>query len=261
MKNFTFTFAFIIVVISFAMYASLAGAAPVKPKPKPPKPTAKQFAAARAFAKTRRGHVSWAAIDTNGTLHAYKGNRRYRTASLVKAMILVARLRQYPNRAVPRSTSRDLSMMIRYSDNNAAIRQYRYICAPRIKVLARVAGMKSFQSPSPCNWGTIHFSAIDQAKLFYQIDKLIPVRHRAWGMRELRSISSGHRWGLAQANAGRWHLAFKGGWLPQSCGSIEHQAGIFSVPGKRWSLAVLTDCNPSSAYGRATQYGIARRLR
>lgn len=227
----------------------------------PMHPRAAQFTDARDFASGRSGNVSWAVIDTNGNMHAYNGTRRYRTASVVKAMILVERLRQHPSGDLSSATRRDLEAMIRYSDNDAAIRQYRYICADRMKRLAAVADMDQFQAPDYCNWGTIHFSAMDQAKLFYKIETLMPARHRAFGMLQLRSVAASHRWGLPDANDGRWDLAFKGGWLPRSCGHIEHQAGLFSLPGKRWSLAVLSDCNPSSSYGRATQYGIARLLR
>jgi hypothetical protein len=225
------------------------------------RPTQAQLSNARTYANSRRGEVSWAVIDTRGNLHAYRGNRQYRTASVVKAMILVARLRQHANQPLSSATTRDLQNMIRYSDNNAAIRQYRYVCAPYMTRLARVADMDNFIAPDSCNWGTIHFSAIDQAKLFYKIDRLMPQRHRSFGMRELRSVTSAQRWGIAAANEGKWNLAFKGGWLPRSCGHIEHQSGLFSLPGQRWSLSVLSQCNQTSSYGRETQYGIARRLR
>jgi hypothetical protein len=155
-------------------------------------------------------------------------------------------------------------MMIRYSDNAAATRQFRRPgTTTMMRRVARYAQMRGFRMPSNSNWGVVHFTAVDQAKLFYKIRRLMPARHRAFGMRQLRSITASQRWGLADApirSGTNWVLAFKGGWLPRSCGSIEHQAGEFRRIGEHFSLAVLTECDPSSSYGRATELGIARRM-
>lgn len=228
-----------------------------------PFPFANSMVKARSYAATRRGNVGWGVIDTNARLHHYNGHRLFRTASVVKAMILVARLQQHSEKKLSSSTRADLGIMIRYSDNEAASRQYHAVCAKRLKRLAIRAQMNDIVIPSSCNWGTVHFSAIDQARLFYRIDQLMPARHREFGMNLLRTVTPSQRWGVAAAAdhlAPQWRVAFKGGWLPRSCGSIEHQAAQFVREQKRWSLAVLTDCNPGASYGRATQYGVARRL-
>jgi hypothetical protein len=227
-------------------------------------PRARQFAAAHRFARSRRGKVSWAVVDSSGVLHSHNGHRRYRTASVVKALILTARLRAYRNRPMPEWVKRDLRAMIRYSDNAASSRQFRMRgTARRIRQIGREARMRDLVVPSESNWGVVHFSAIDQARYFYRIRSLMPERHRSFGMTQLRSIVWWQRWGLAAAdipdNTG-WRLAFKGGWLPRSCGFIEHQVGLFTRNGERFSVAVLTSCNPSAGYGRATQRGIADRL-
>ncbi len=179
-------------------------------------------------------------------------------------MILVARLREHGTSDLSSATRADLTAMITRSDNAAAIRQYHAVCSNRIIALARRAGMDDFTAPSGCNWGSNYFSAIDQAKLMHRIDALMPRRHRSFGMTLLRSVTASQRWGVAAAadTKSRWRIAFKGGWLPQPCGQIEHQVALFTSTGERarWSLAVLSECGPGSSYGHDTEYGIAQRL-
>ncbi len=79
-------------------------------------------------------------------------------------------------------------------------------------------------------------------------------------MRLLRTVIPAQRWGLAAAVPHGWTIAFKGGWGPGVTQDVQHQVGLFTNAGLRVSLAVLTADNPSAAYGRETQRGIAARL-
>ena len=55
-------------------------------------------------------------------------------------------------------------------------------------------------------------------------------------------------------------MFFKGGWRGTYRGQLVHQASSVRYHGTRFSLAVLTDGNPSMSYGIETISGVARRI-
>ena len=63
-----------------------------------------RVAAARRFLRGRTGIESWALIDSHGRLHGFAPGRVYVSASVVKAMLLVAYLRKIGNRMPTRSS-------------------------------------------------------------------------------------------------------------------------------------------------------------
>ena len=148
--------------------------------------------------------------------------------------------------------------MIRRSDNGAATTIDGRVGLPALAALARRAGMRAFL-PHPV-WGGSQITADDQARFFLRIDRLLPARHRRYGMRLLRTVIPAQRWGLADAVPAGWRIAFKGGWGPGVTQDVQHQVALFTNAGLRVSLAVLTADSPSAAYGRETQRGIAARL-
>ena len=83
-------------------------------------PPPERVQAARRFLSRRAGIVSWALIDSHGRMHALAARRTFISASLVKAMLLVAYLRHAGNR-VPTADERALlGPMITRSDNRLA---------------------------------------------------------------------------------------------------------------------------------------------
>jgi hypothetical protein len=108
-------------------------------------------------------------------------------------------------------------------------------------------------------WGLSQITARDQTRFFLHIDARIPARHRAYGMRLLRTIVPAQRWGLTQVVPAGWTLWFKGGW-GSGTGWVDHQVGLLRQDGERIAIAVLTHLNPSHAYGIATERGLAARL-
>ena len=171
------------------------------------------FAAARAYAAGRAGQVSFA-LRTEDRHWSFRGTTAYRSASVVKAMLLVAYLRQADvrDRALRPGERALLDPMIRRSDNGAATTIDGRVGMPALAALARRAGMRAFL-PHPV-WGGSQITADDQARFFLRIDRLLPARHRRYGMRLLRTVIPAQRWGLAQAVPDGWRIAFKGGWGP-----------------------------------------------
>jgi hypothetical protein len=223
-------------------------------------PWAKRVAAATRYARDRRGRVAFAVIDEEGRLRGYLVNQIHRSASVVKAMFLVGYLDlgSVRSRSLRSADKGLLRPMIVRSDNNAATRVRNIEGAKAVYDVAKRVGMKRFTLKRA--WGDTEITAADQAHLFAKIDRLVVARHRAYARKLLRSIGSSQRWGIAQAVPDDWTIFFKGGWRPLGGSWLENQSALLERDKRRVAIAVLTDSNPSSAYGRETERGVARRV-
>ena len=227
-------------------------------EPPPAFPAAARIRAARRFV-ARRAWSSLAVVDTHGRLHGLAARRRYVSASLVKAMLLVAYLRRIGNRRPHWRERALLGPMITRSDNASARVIHARVGDLRLLALARRAGMRDLTVAG--FWAGVRFSAADQARFFYRLDALVPPRSRGYARRLLSSIIPAQRWGFSRfARAAGFRTFFKGGWRPTVRGQLVHEAALFERGDTRFSLAVLTDGNPSHSYGAATLRGAARRI-
>jgi beta-lactamase class A len=235
----------------------LAPAAPASAQP-PPHWRPDVRAAAR-YAAARGGDVSFA-VRTGRRTWSWRGTTPYRSASIVKAMLLVAYLRRpdVRGRALRADERALLDPMVRRSDNRAADAVHAMLGLPALDALARRAGMRGF-APHPV-WGGSTVTADDQARLFLRIDRLVPRRHRKYAMGLLRGVIPQQRWGIARAVPRGWRIAFKGGWGRGATRQVDHQAALLTSARLRVSVAVLTADNPSDGYGAATLQGVATRL-
>lgn len=181
---------------------------------------------------------------------------RFRSASVVKAMMLVSVLRRAAGRPLSDGERAELRPMITRSDNATASAIYARIGPGALRRVARAAGMRSFAPASP--WGVSQITAADQVRFFLRIDRLVPSRHRRYARRLLSSIVKGQRWGIAPvARRKGLKIFFKGGFVP----GITHQVALLERrrDGARIALAVLTRDSPSMAYGERTIEGVAAR--
>ena len=219
-----------------------------------------RVAAATHYAEGRAGLVSFAVVDEAGRLHGYRASAVAPSASVLKAMLLVAYLRKADVRTRPlRRRERELlGPMIRRSDNEAASAVLALVGSARLYRLARVAEMTRFRLELPY-WGHSEITARDQARFFYRIDSYVPARHRRYALRLLATIVESQRWGVARAAPPPWNLYFKGGW-GSGTGLVDHQVALLRAGGERVSLAILTQFNPHHSYGRETLHGVASRL-
>lgn len=216
---------------------------------------------AAAFARGRTGSVSFAVVDERGRIHGFHRGTRYSSASLVKAMLLVAYLNRggVKRRHLHASDRRLLGPMIRVSDNDAASAVYSQVGPGGLRRLARRAHMRRF-IPNPV-WGGCQLTARDQARFFARIDRLLPRRHRKYALGLLRRIVSSQRWGIPRGTPRGWHSHFKGGWFPDSEGSWRvHQGALLRRGGRHLGIAVLTQGDPSLGYGADTIQGVTARL-
>jgi beta-lactamase class A len=214
--------------------------------------------AAHEYAQGRLGGISFA-VRTEGGLYGVETRRSVPSASVLKAMLLVAYLREPDVRARPlRRADRDLlEPMIRWSDNVAATRVRDIVGNDGLVRLAHRVGMRAF-APAAI-WGLSRIDAADQTLFFLHVDGLVPRRHRAMAMHLLSSIAPSQRWGIAQVRPAGWALYFKGGWGSGS-GAVDHQVALLRRGQRRVSVAILTTSSPSHAYAKETLRGVAARL-
>jgi hypothetical protein len=198
-------------------------------------------------------------VRTDGHLYGVYVRRTVPSASVIKAMLLVAYLREPDVRSRPlRKRDRELlEPMIRWSDSVAATRVRDIVGDDGLVRLAHRVGMRAF-SPAPI-WGLSRIDAADQSLFFIHIDRFVPSRHRATALRLLSSIVPSQRWGIAQVRPHGWALYFKGGWGSGS-GAVDHQVALLRRGERRVSVAILTTGSPSHAYGKRTLRGVAAAL-
>jgi Beta-lactamase enzyme family len=214
---------------------------------------------AAAFAKERRGTLAFA-VHTPTRTYGWNARRTFPSASVLKAMLMVAYLNQpsVRDRPLRRAERRLVGPMITRSDNAAATTVLQRVGAGRLRALARRAGMRRF-TPVTGIWGHSRINAEDQARFFLRIDRLTAPRHRAYAMRLLRSIVPRQRWGIARVTPPGWLLHFKGGW-GSGTGRVGHQVALLTRGEERVSVAILTQYQGTHAYMRKSLRGIARRL-
>lgn len=221
-------------------------------------PGPRAIAAARRYLGRRAGVKAFAVIDTSGRLRGSSMRTRFVSASVVKAMLLVARLRAASGRPLTGAERAPLSPMIRRSDNRAATAVFGTVGPGGLTRLARASRMRSFTVPG--GWPSAQITAADQARFFSRLDSLLPDRHRAYGQTLLSSIVREQSWGVPAAARPRWNVYFKGGWRRTPRGRLVHQAARLEDGERTVSIAVLTDGNPSHGYGTRTVRGVARLL-
>lgn len=209
---------------------------------------------AQRFAASRTGVVGFAVMTENGHIQGYNASAQFRSASVTKAMLLVAVLRRAATRALSGGEKALLKPMITESDNKAALTVYRSVGDLGLLAIGHAVHMRSFQ-PVGALFET-RITPADQARLFLRIDRLAPKRHRGYARQLLAGIVAPQRWGIAPVAAARhFKVFFKSGWRK----GIEHQVALLERAGRRIALAVLTS-GEAAAYGRATEAGIASRV-
>ena len=218
-------------------------------------PTQRARRAAFAWAARRAGAVAVAVIDSRGRLYGYHPWRRFTTASVVKALILVTYLRQH--RHVSASVRSVLTRMIEYSDNAAADLTYRLVGRSSVQHLARLAHMRSFTAGSA--WIVSRAAPADMGRFFLDMHRYIPAGHRRFADHLLSHVVSYESWGIpAAAVSLGYRVYFKPGWL--GAWMLANEAARLERDSVTIGLAVFTDGNPTSSYGKETIAGVTARL-
>jgi hypothetical protein len=220
--------------------------------PVPPLTTRAQLRRARRWAARRKGEVAFAVLDDRRRLRGEGQDVQMPSASLSKAMLMIAVLRT--EKALDVATVATLRSMVTASDNDAADLVYARVGSAGLLDVARAARMTRFV---PGYWAQARVTAADQARLFFRLDRVVPRRHRRLARSLLSSIVPWQSWGAASvARRAGLRVWFKGGWRTD----VVHQAALVEGHGRREAVAVLTRGSPSFRYAVATVEGVARRL-
>lgn len=224
------------------------------PQPRRRLVTRAAMLSARRFAAQRSGTIGFAVREQGGGIRGWRADRAFYSASVSKAMLAVARLRQ--RAAVTAGEIAVLEAMITASDNDAADTVLGWVGLAGLDDVARRAGMRDFDSGG--YWANARITPADQVRLFAGIDGLVPASRRALLRRLLSSVIASQRWGVATAaerHAGA-RVFFKGGWRE----GMTHQVALLEWRDRRAAIAVMTEGGPSMGYDIGTIEGIAARL-
>jgi beta-lactamase class A len=223
------------------------------------RPWSPDTAAADDYITQKRGTVAYA-VATKHHFWGHNSSSRYHSASVLKAMLLVAYLDRgsVRHRALRDSDRSLLHPMITRSDNASANRVIEIVGLDALRALARRAHMHHFKPAYPI-WGYSIITASDQARFFYRIDRFVTERHRDYAMHLLASITPSQRWGVGQVVPEHWKVYFKGGW-GSGKGLVDHQVALLRRGDDRVGVAVLTRDDGSHEYGKRTLEGVFKRL-
>jgi hypothetical protein len=225
-------------------------------------PSPRAVAVAASYLAGRAGRTAFAVVDSQGRLSGVHVHWTFPTASVVKAMLLVAYLRRIDAQGqhyVDGYSNSILYPMIHVSDNNAATTVWSIVGDASLYRLARRAGMTDFSVVG--SWGSALLSAADQARYFFEMDSLIPREFRGYARRLLSTIAANQSWAIpAVARPHHYAVFFKNGVEPTALGELVHQVARLERPDHSFAMAVMTDGDPSMGYGIDTIQGVANAL-
>ena len=215
---------------------------------------------AREIAAARSGVVSFAAIGPGRTA-GFEADRQFFSASVTKALLLVAELRRLRREeAVLDDATRSLlEQMITLSDNEAADAIYARVGDAGLNEVAEAAGMSRF-SGDVGHWSNAQITATDMALFMSRLDELLNLPGGRAGSKLLASVHPTQSWGVPDVAPDGARVRLKGGWRPSDSGQLVHQAARVDMDDKSYALAILTDGNPSMSYGEKTIRLIAAAL-
>lgn len=211
------------------------------------------------YQRGRTGNISFA-VRTDHAFYSYRPEHQGWSASVLKAMLMVAYLDRpsVANRPLDSYDTSLLVPMIEVSDNYPANVLDVLIGDGGLDALAARVGMTHFVPTQPI-WGESLITADDQTRFFLHIDSYVVARHRAFAMHLLAGIVPSERWGIGEVAPPGWSLYFKGGW-GAGTGLIDNQVALLTRGCARVSIAVLTMYDGSHAYGKETLKVIFQKL-
>jgi len=224
----------------------------------------------RAILTARRGRVSFAAVEVYdpgvGVLCRVDGTSHFDSASVVKVTILgtLLHLAQVEHRYLTRTESALAWAMITRSDNNAASALWAETGRSRLQHFLNLAGMTHTVLGPGGAWGLTRITADDETRLLWLLlttNRVLDPASRSYALTLMADVIPAQRWGVPAGAPRSLVVHVKNGWLPFApYGWRINSIGGFTGHGQRYSIVVLTQDNPTMAYGVGTVEAIARAI-
>ena len=228
-------------------------------RPRAGYPSAAAISSAERFLNERAGHTALAVVTSAGHLAGVRMHDRFETASVIKVMFLTAylQMRAAQHRGLSEEDRSLLYPMIHISDNEAASAVLDRVGEQAVERVAREAGMSAYQ-PGVGWWAYSQTDAADQARFFTELEAMIPHQFYGYARELMSTIEPEQSWGFPPVARPAWQVYFKTGALPSR--GLFHESALLERDGVSFTVTVLTDGDPSMAYGEQTIEGVAERL-
>jgi Beta-lactamase enzyme family len=224
----------------------------------------------RGIEAARRGRESFVAVEVDdpgaGVVCRLDSGTHFDSASVVKVTILGTLLRDA--QAAHRSlTLRERALawaMITRSDNGAASALWDEDGRVRLQRFLDAAGMVHTVLGPGGAWGLTRITATDETRLLWlllQPNRVLDTASRDYALALMADVIPSQRWGVPAGAPRSLVVHVKNGWLPLSpFGWRINSIGGFTGHGQRYTIVVLTQDNPTMAYGVSTVERIAEAV-
>jgi len=223
---------------------------------------------ARDIRAARRGLLSAVAVGVDdpgkGVVCWLNGSEHFDSASVVKVTILGALLRkaQDQRRDLTGTEAALARAMITRSDNDAASALWAELGRSYLQHFLNLARMTQTSLGPDGYWGLTQITAHDQIlllRLLLSKNAVLDTPSRKYALSLMARVIASQRWGVPAGSPATLTAHVKNGWLPLAAhGWHVHSIGCFTGRGGGYSIVVLTQDNPTMAYGITTIEAIAK---
>jgi len=224
----------------------------------------------RDIQTARRGRVSAVAVavDDPGLGLECWVNRfsAFDSASVIKVTILAALLRKAEDqhRHLTATEAAWARSMITRSDNDAASALWAELGRSYLQHFLGVAAMRHTWLGPGGYWGLTQITANDQVvllRLLLNSNAVLDPASRSYALKLMAEVIPAQRWGVPAGAPASLTVHVKNGWLPLAThGWRIHSIGSFTGHDGGYSIVVLTQDNPTMAYGITTIEKIAQAV-
>lgn len=215
-----------------------------------------------------RGRVSAVAVGVDAPGHRLvcwlNGSQPFDAASVVKVTILGALLlkAEDQHRYLTAGEAALAKVMITQSDNDAASDLWAEVGHPSLQRFLNLAGMTQTVLDPDGAWGLTHITAYDEVlllRLLLRPNHVLDNASRSYVLGLMAQVIPSQRWGVPVGAPTRLTAHVKNGWLPLAThGWRINSIGAFTGYRGGYSIVVLTQDNPTMAYGIATVEAVAK---
>ena len=184
----------------------------------------------------------------------------------MKVLILGALLRKAEDKHkyLTRTETTEAHAMITRSDNNVASALWAELGYTYLRHFLNLAGMTQTSLGPDDYWGLTQITAHDETlllRLLVTPNTVLDASSRAYALHLMATVIPAQRWGVPAGAPTSVTVHVKNGWLPRGThGWRIHSIGAFTGRKGWYTIVVLTQDNPTMAYGVTTIEAIARAV-